>query len=329
MQRASQIGAVKLLESSGVYFKGDEANEKLQRIYGTAFATREGARGVREGVRGGARARSPPARARARPLQLLAAGAGFAVLSPQGRRGLQRPDRLRARAQRRHGYGEVDHAADPRRRALEHLRALRELPREHVLHRGRRAAVRGQADELPDPLPDLRHAASAPTATCRSATPTSAGCTATSAAASPPASPGCAPSRRTTPTSSAPRSRSTQRCRAAVEMILDDLPAPSASSDVEDQLSARGPEKRIGTDEQWDAAEAALREGARVEARNGSAYSGQPRRRRLLRARRSTSRSRTRSAAGGSSAPSSSTTSCRSASTSSTSRADGTVRAGR
>src|SRR5882724_5404882 len=41
VQRLSQIGAVKLLESSGVFFKGDEANERLQRIYGTAFATQE------------------------------------------------------------------------------------------------------------------------------------------------------------------------------------------------------------------------------------------------------------------------------------------------
>ncbi|HEY8142467.1 MAG TPA: threonine--tRNA ligase [Kofleriaceae bacterium] len=41
VQRASQIGAIKLLESSGVYFKGDESNEKLQRIYGTAFATQK------------------------------------------------------------------------------------------------------------------------------------------------------------------------------------------------------------------------------------------------------------------------------------------------
>jgi threonyl-tRNA synthetase len=39
VQRAGQIGAVKLLEASGVYYKGDEANEKLQRIYGTAFAS--------------------------------------------------------------------------------------------------------------------------------------------------------------------------------------------------------------------------------------------------------------------------------------------------
>jgi threonyl-tRNA synthetase len=34
-----QIGAVKLLESSAVYWKGNEANERLQRIYGTAFGT--------------------------------------------------------------------------------------------------------------------------------------------------------------------------------------------------------------------------------------------------------------------------------------------------
>jgi threonyl-tRNA synthetase len=40
-QRVSQIGAVKLLESSAVYWKGDEANERLQRIYGTAFASPE------------------------------------------------------------------------------------------------------------------------------------------------------------------------------------------------------------------------------------------------------------------------------------------------
>jgi threonyl-tRNA synthetase len=41
VRNLSQIGAVKLLEASGVYWKGDEANERLQRIYGTAFASRE------------------------------------------------------------------------------------------------------------------------------------------------------------------------------------------------------------------------------------------------------------------------------------------------
>jgi len=39
-QRTSQVGAVHLIEASGAYFKGDERNEMLQRIYGTAYATK-------------------------------------------------------------------------------------------------------------------------------------------------------------------------------------------------------------------------------------------------------------------------------------------------
>lgn len=36
-----QIGAVKLTESSGTYFRGDESGPKLQRIYGTAFESKK------------------------------------------------------------------------------------------------------------------------------------------------------------------------------------------------------------------------------------------------------------------------------------------------
>jgi len=39
VQRTGQIGAVQLLEVSGSYWKGDESNEMLQRVYGTAFAS--------------------------------------------------------------------------------------------------------------------------------------------------------------------------------------------------------------------------------------------------------------------------------------------------
>ena len=39
VQRASQIGAFKLFEAAGAYWRGDERNPMLQRIYGTAFAT--------------------------------------------------------------------------------------------------------------------------------------------------------------------------------------------------------------------------------------------------------------------------------------------------
>jgi len=37
----SQIGAVKVLRQSGAYWKGDEKNNQLQRIYGTAFHTKK------------------------------------------------------------------------------------------------------------------------------------------------------------------------------------------------------------------------------------------------------------------------------------------------
>jgi threonyl-tRNA synthetase len=40
VQRADQIGAWKLLEVAGSYWRGDENNPMLQRVYGTAFATR-------------------------------------------------------------------------------------------------------------------------------------------------------------------------------------------------------------------------------------------------------------------------------------------------
>jgi threonyl-tRNA synthetase len=41
VQRADQIGAIKLLEAAGAYWKGDERNPMLQRIYGTAFASQK------------------------------------------------------------------------------------------------------------------------------------------------------------------------------------------------------------------------------------------------------------------------------------------------
>lgn len=41
VQSTAQIGAVKLLESSGTYFRGDEQGPKLQRIYGTAFGSKK------------------------------------------------------------------------------------------------------------------------------------------------------------------------------------------------------------------------------------------------------------------------------------------------
>ena len=41
VRHAGQIGAVKLLEAAGAYWRGSEQNPMLQRIYGTAFATQK------------------------------------------------------------------------------------------------------------------------------------------------------------------------------------------------------------------------------------------------------------------------------------------------
>ncbi len=41
VQRADQIGALKLIELAGAYWRGDERNPMLQRIYGTAFTSRK------------------------------------------------------------------------------------------------------------------------------------------------------------------------------------------------------------------------------------------------------------------------------------------------
>ena len=41
VQRGEQIGAFRLTETAGAYWRGDERNPMLQRIYGTAFGTRK------------------------------------------------------------------------------------------------------------------------------------------------------------------------------------------------------------------------------------------------------------------------------------------------
>ena len=151
VQRTDQIGAFKLLDTSGAYFKGDERNEMLQRIYGTAFATQGGARRLLREDRGGAPPRPPPARARS-------STSSRSRRSRRPRRSSTRKgaivyNELRrascAALYRKYGYQEV---ITPQLFDVElwktsgHYDALQ---REHVLRRGGRARVRPQADELP------------------------------------------------------------------------------------------------------------------------------------------------------------------------------------
>ena len=70
----SKIKAFKLLSIAGAYWKGDEHNKQLQRIYGTAFFTPEGPGRVPQAARRGQEARPPQAGQGARPVQHPGAG---------------------------------------------------------------------------------------------------------------------------------------------------------------------------------------------------------------------------------------------------------------
>ena len=59
-----KLKAFKLTKVAGAYWRGDSQNEMLQRIYGTAWANKQGAEGVPAPHRGGRETRPPPASAR-------------------------------------------------------------------------------------------------------------------------------------------------------------------------------------------------------------------------------------------------------------------------
>ncbi len=173
--------------------------------------------------------------------------------------------------QRDNGYLEVRAPAGARRLAVEALGPLGQFPREHVLHRVRVARLRGEADELPRPRPDLQPGPEElprPAAALRGIRlvppqrALRARCT---------GSCGCGASPRTTPTSSAPR----QQVEPEVVRFIDLLQRVYADFGFDEilvKLSTR-PAKRVGTDEQWDQAEAALKTALEHK---GLAYELQP-----------------------------------------------------
>ncbi len=159
VQSLAQVGAVKLLEASSVYFKGDEKNERLQRIYGTAFGSEKELAEYLEQME---LTRARDHRRLGQELDLFSfnpLAPAMPFLHPRGaviyNALIDYVRELYARLRVRRG----DHAAGARRRSVEDLGALRQLQREHVLHRRGRAPDGGEAHELPHALPDLRHPA--------------------------------------------------------------------------------------------------------------------------------------------------------------------------
>ena len=138
LQNAAPIKALKLTGLAGAYWRGDEKNTQLTRIYGTAFYSQADLDEHLANARARPRARPPPPRRAARPVPLRRALARLAVLAPEGDGDLQRPRGSAPPGERAPGLLRGADAADLRQGALGHLRSLGEVPREHVPDPARR-----------------------------------------------------------------------------------------------------------------------------------------------------------------------------------------------
>ena len=187
------IPAFKLTRSSAAYWRGDQDNASLQRIYGTAWESQEALDRHLELIE---EAQRRDHRKLGVELDLFSfpdeLGSGLPVFHPKG--GIIR---TRARgllaAQARAGRLRVrQHPAHHQGAAVRHLRPPGVVRRRHVpadahrrgVRRGRHGAQAGagllpQADELPDAPPDLPGARAGPIANFRCGSSSSARCTAT------------------------------------------------------------------------------------------------------------------------------------------------------
>ena len=118
-----KLGVFKLTHAAGAYWKGDERNPMLQRIYGAVFLTQKE---LDEHLARLEAAKARDHRKLGKELYLFivpSLGAGVAVLPSEGRDGLQPPDRLDPRAVRQVRLSGDPHAPDLRRGAVHGHRA--------------------------------------------------------------------------------------------------------------------------------------------------------------------------------------------------------------
>ncbi len=157
------IPAFKLMRTAAAYWRGSEKNPMLQRIYGTAWESKDALKAHLTDAGGGREARPPAPRQRARPVQLPRRDRlGARGLPPQGRGGAHGDGGVLPPAARRGGLRVRLHPAHHQGDAVRDLGPPRLVRRGHVpgdaARRRRRQAGRRllpQADELPDAQPGL------------------------------------------------------------------------------------------------------------------------------------------------------------------------------
>ena len=234
---------------------GTPTRTMLTRIYGTAFFSKAELDGAPRADRAGEGARPPQARARARAVQLLRGLARRGLLAAGGDEHVQLAGARVARDGPQRGYSEVKtpqifdaelwktsgHWGKYRENMFTVQVEDREMGVKPMNCPGHAHLFGSTPPLLPRPA-----GAATPSRACCTATRRRGCCTGCCA---------CATSRRTTRTSSAPRSRSRTRSRAVCEMAFATYEL--FDFDVSLELSTR-PEQRVGSDEMWDRAEQKL-----------------------------------------------------------------------
>ena len=186
--------AFQLTRVAAAYWRGSEKNPQLQRVYGTAWPTKDELQRLPGAHRRGRAPRPPQARRRAGPVLVpgrdrLRPGG----VPPQGRHHPQGDGGLlAARGTSRRGYEFVNTPHITKAQLFEisgHLDWYADgmyppmhLDEERDADGARPQAGAGllpQADELPDAQPDLRARGAGPTASCRCGCSSSAPCTGT------------------------------------------------------------------------------------------------------------------------------------------------------
>ena len=166
---------------AGAYWRGDANRQMLTRIYGTAFATKDE---LDEHLERLEQARARDHRKLGKELELfmfseLSPGSPFWL--PNGHGDLERADRALARARTPRAATARSRRRSSTTPSCSSSSGHWDVYRDNMYF----TDVEGQSDgpeahELPGAHPALQRRSAAPTATCRSATPSRASCTATS-----------------------------------------------------------------------------------------------------------------------------------------------------
>ena len=144
------------MKVAGAYWRGDSKNEMLQRIYGTAWATKDE---LQQYLHMLEEAEKRDHRKLGRELDLFhidEVAPGRRLLAPEGLGALAGDRALHAPGLSRHRLPGGQGPAAPRQEPVGEDGPLAELPREHVHDGVGEARVRAQADELPGPRADLQ-----------------------------------------------------------------------------------------------------------------------------------------------------------------------------